>query len=852
MSKAARASLLILFLASAAYLVFHSLPGESLESVRDDLEAWNLVRAENRLNNLLGRQPGDSSVQSLLARTLMLRGEFRKARGAYAGVFMSHSPAEHQQGVELAYVLLMLGEEDSALALVSRAFLQSEKDTFWLRMASSANVLGLIFFVRGAYETALTWQLRSLESARKARSEIYEAHALRQLGVLSWYKGTLDTALEYYRSALDLYRKNNHRHGEATTLSNIGLLENEKGDRFAGLRYQLEAFFLRKEIGDQCGLADSYYFLSSMPFSAGRGTVTYAYRLKSLELSTAIGYAWGREVASRALHEMRDPNLNPESFMRPASDSLISFSLEGKVHMLWRKVDHERSQERWDEAIETLKFLRALCASSGYDYSGRIAERYLSLTMAAAGKFVEAERVSRSLLRKLPPGHEEERLYARIALGNSLIGKGELREARRIFQSATNGLDSMYLGELRGGGAGFERAVITVKEYRKQAYELLVSTYHETSAEEIFRVIERERQLPFWIVENVQSIESREAIGRFVRLLSEYDAQPRHVGDLNDMKLVMGEIEHLMFADKQAGVAALQSLAPEEVPSAAELKKVLSPRELFIEYFVTERKILMVAAKVDTFVLFEAPLSAREALSLSEVLGATLLRGKKDPLDDAWKAPAQLLYQKLLRPVADHRLLQADDHVIIAPHRSLFDVPFHVLLKPRSDGEPSLLIQQHHISYVPSAAWLVKLRRRPPPPMRSLVAVAPSIQSLPFTRQEVEGASSSSWSDKRTLIASKATVQRVREDAGKFDVLHIASHAQNLPDHPLYSSIELYDRGLRLHELFNTKLPKRLVVLYRESQDFKEIRASFLLGGIPPRRRRQVTPKNTHSRPFLF
>lgn len=808
-----RTSVATLFLAVLVFLFYITESDPPLSAAEKALEEWDLQKAQEQLTNLAARFPNDSTVLSLLARTLMLSGEFQKALPMYTTVLAGDSPAEHPQSLEFAYVLHMLGEQDSASTLTRRILSHSMAVKAWDRVAVSANILGLISFVRGEYRSALDWQTRSLESARRANSAILRAHALRQLGVLSWYNGSLDTALGFYRAALDLYRAQNHRQGEATTLSNIGHLHSEKGERFIGLRYQLDAFSIRKEIGDQQGLADSYYFLSSMPFSVGRRTMPYAYRLKSLQLSAAIGYAWGREVASRALNELRDANLVPESMANSFYDSLLSRSLEGKVHLLWRKVDHERSSRQWQHATETLRSIITLCASSGYEFSGRVAERYLSQTLAEAGRFGEAERVARSLLKKLPPAHEEERLYALIALGSSLIGKGDIVQARQIFRPVTKDLDLMYLRELRRGTAGFERAVITVKEYRTKAYEALASSYELRAVEEIFRVIEEDRQLPFWMMSTAQSAESREAIGRFVQLLSEFDSNHKHVDNLNEAKLVMGEIEQLMLADQRADAAFPGNAVVEKTVSVSELMSLLTPHELFVEYFVTTRKIFLFAARHERSILLELPLGEGEVFTLSEVMNATLLRGRKNPGDDAWKAPAQFLYEELMRPLFVRQFLREGDHVIIAPHRSLFSIPFHTLLQPKEKTKSSPLLETCGISYVPSGSWLASQRRQSPTPMNTLLTLAPSVHSLPFTRKEVKEATGSAWTASRTLVGSEARASRVKQEAGDFDILHVASHARNYPEHPLYSTVELFDRGMRLHEFFHMRAPKRLVVL---------------------------------------
>jgi len=132
-------------------------------------------------------------------------------------------------------------------------------------------LLGRIAFNNASYDSALRFQTASFGLSREARSLQGQANALRQLGVLAWYGGRLDSALKnFYEPALVLYREINDRIGEATTLSNIGLVYANRLDWESQLRYQLLAFDIRKRIGDQVGLADSYYFLDDTTWTALR------------------------------------------------------------------------------------------------------------------------------------------------------------------------------------------------------------------------------------------------------------------------------------------------------------------------------------------------------------------------------------------------------------------------------------------------------------------------------------------------------------------------------------------------------------------------------------------------------
>jgi tetratricopeptide (TPR) repeat protein len=292
-------------LAALAAVLILSLQQQPFQSrfahARQLVEQWNIIEAEEDLASLAENRPNDPSVLSVYAEVLLLRGHLTRARDALSRLADLDSARRRDHLISLALVHFYLGSVDTALALLDSLSGRPVTHSDSIALARINHLRGLIAFSTAQYQEARKHQAASLHLARTLGERLVEADALRQLGVLAWYGGNPDSALsKYYQRAIEIYKEIGHKMGEATVLSNIGLLHQDRGDISQNLRYQLGALEIRKRIGDQIGLADSYYFLGSVCWQLMKGeSSSFAYIEKSLDLSTAIGYSWGREVAAR-------------------------------------------------------------------------------------------------------------------------------------------------------------------------------------------------------------------------------------------------------------------------------------------------------------------------------------------------------------------------------------------------------------------------------------------------------------------------------------------------------------------------------------------------------------------------
>jgi CHAT domain-containing protein len=219
-----------------------------------------------------------------------------------------------------------------------------------------------------------------------------------------------------------------------------------------------------------------------------------------------------------------------------------------------------------------------------------------------------------------------------------------------------------------------------------------------------------------------------------------------------------------------------------------------------------------------------------------------------------------LLMKEALREVP------ASARLIIVPDGLLLRFPFEALVTTIEGGAPRYLLEDHAISYAPSASVLAQLmgRQRSQPAGRlDLLALGNPVadaggtadralseqfragarlEPLPFAEEEASSIVRLYRQNRKTAelyVRDQALEGVLKADAGKFRILHLATHGFIDDRVPALSGLLLASGGapdgedgyLRLNEIFHLKMNADLAVLSAcETALGKEIRGEGMVG----------------------
>jgi CHAT domain-containing protein/Tfp pilus assembly protein PilF len=277
------------------------------------------------------------------------------------------------------------------------------------------------------------------------------------------------------------------------------------------------------------------------------------------------------------------------------------------------------------------------------------------------------------------------------------------------------------------------------------------------------------------------------------------------------------------------------------VISADSIAKKLSDDEAFIEYTVTDEKLVSFIITGETKKINVHPIDSSFTSSVEKY---ALCINNPDATEsqscNQFVSSSTALYKVLLKPF---ETLLFEKKLIIVPDEILYNTPFESLLytdvKSDADGFSKLpyLIKHTAISYAASGTLLFEKNETATKTNSKLLAFAPtyenisdsnstessitrdylkSIKPLPGAAEEVNNISTIIDGD--VYKGNNATLANFKKHTSDYGILHLAMHTMIDDENPMYSKLAFEqgkdDNGLlNTYELYNMQINSQLSVL---------------------------------------
>jgi two-component system NarL family sensor kinase len=147
---------------------------------------------------------------------------------------------------------------EQAVAYGRKAIEQSRKIKSLPNIAQAYNDLGIIYFDKENYDTAIDLYAKSLEIRRQLKDESGTARLHNKIGIVYQKQGLLEQALEHQLKALTLFEKIGDEKGISYSLNNIGIINQNLGRYPEALKYHERSIAIKEKLGDTYGLISSY------------------------------------------------------------------------------------------------------------------------------------------------------------------------------------------------------------------------------------------------------------------------------------------------------------------------------------------------------------------------------------------------------------------------------------------------------------------------------------------------------------------------------------------------------------------------------------------------------------------
>jgi CHAT domain-containing protein len=420
-----------------------------------------------------------------------------------------------------------------------------------------------------------------------------------------------------------------------------------------------------------------------------------------------------------------------------------------------------------------------------------------------------------------------------LLMGQIQQASGDLESAYQSYRNASESLESLRSGLRR------DELKIAFVRNKQQVYENLVGLclsgkVPNASAEQAFEYIEdaKSRSLLDLLLRHgdspIVNESTQSALVRRIRdLREELDWYYHRIENeqLRSQTARSAQIERLedqaihkekelleILREAPAATRGAPALHAHRRVSVAEIRGLLPPESVLIEYFSVEDRILAAVLSQDSLEIVPVSVEPR-VRGLLQMLQFQLAKQQLHPeyvrlfqgtLLEATQSHLRELYDELISPIRP--FLKGRD-LIVVPHGILHHVPFHAL----HDGS-SYLIDSYTVAYTPSASvYALGDARAHADSGPSLIFAVPD-ERAPFIREEAESLAKLLPSAE-LFLGPSATLANLKARGAQARLIHIATHGDFRPDNPLFSRIHLADSYLTLYDLYQLRLPAEIVTL---------------------------------------
>lgn len=766
-----------------------------------DLGKYDAAKDYFQKGTAIAQDLGDKKLAGAILNNLSLvhdeLGDYYVSLEQYQQVLELYKGIDFPRGEgdtlgNIGGVYLMLGRFAKALSYYEKALFISEQLQSIPSMSQDHGNIALSRHGLGQTKLSLQHFDTAINLANQAGMRQDAAYWQRGRAMALTRSGKYDLALQDYRKALATYKEIDAPAETLETMHDMGRLHLLLGDSATAENYFTDAMHKAREI------------------ELARGITINLLALGDLQ---ARQQAWER---AGAFYTQVSERSRESGEMPWLIQSLLKLS---DIHQQQGEYDLAGSEAQ--QALSIAQNIEARPEIASALYALAELERLNGKPDAAQTAFRKAENATQGLL--------DPDLLWRIHYGKALVldeledqqgAIDELFKAVKLIEGVRNRLEEQRF-----------RAGYVQDKY--QVYVDLVRLQVETGqAGAAFSTAERLRARTFVeLLENTaglgktdNDIDTATALKERIRQLRsamaeeqarERPEQRQLALNVYSSELLSAQREYEVLLEERQSRRSPVGRSLAHIPSYSEVRTQLGAGEALIEYVVGQDSIMVFVLTQASLLTETIPMGRQDLDSRVELLRDLI----RHPDNDRWIKPAQKLADALINPIEQRGLLKDVTHLYLVPHGSLNYLPFALLPNTGMGGNPKLqlVIEKYTLAYLPTAAALVRKPNKHPG-RNSLLAVAPTRGQLKFAPAEAQSVNDMFKPDSRLLLGEAATESAFKNQAGNFNILHLATHGYFNKLNPLLSGLELEkdadnDGQLELYEILELQLNAELVTL---------------------------------------
>ena len=727
-----------------------------------------------------------------------------------------------------------------ATAAFKAAILVAERSADKPGLALAHLHLGQVYGAQGDHEASLQETQAGRVLSEELGDKAMVATAINNTANISILRGDYDEALTLYGEALTLSRSLGDTPGIVRRLSNIGYIHHLRGDYRRALEYYEEARPLVRPTSDSFGILLDHF--GEVHRALGNIDAALGYLQRSLELAEGRGDKAAVMMRLHGLGELQREEGHFELATPPlerAAQLAAEIGDKGRhAEALASLAELALERQRTDEARDLYRRSADMARAVGERRAVTIALEGLARTLSSSGRHGDALAPAEESVQVAEQAGMAEQLWrAQVTLGRAHERLGQRPAAERAYRDAM-----AVVEDLRERVAGDEGDRERFLESRLAPYHALVNLLAEAGdapgaflaaeqarARALVDVLQRGRLDVRADMTEAEHDRERGLEHELAAAHARLDAEERAASPTRNARRAALEAARAALDDYRARLFVARprlrlARGATALVSWAEAGALLDEHTTVLAYVAMRERTLL-------FVLSRGPGGLPQVDLHSLALGAAALRVRVAALRERLAARdldyaplAVRLWAELVAPARER--LRGHGSVVVIPDGALWEVPF-AALQPRPGHD---WIESAAITVAPSLTALGALRARAGiAPAAGLMAVgnpgpvgtAGGLGALPQAERQVRALEVLYGPrHSRVYVGPAATEAAVKRDAGRYGILHFATHAAADDAAPLFSHLQLAPGGaadpdgrLEAREIMELELHASLAVL---------------------------------------
>ena len=845
--------------------------------------AINLLAAARMVAERTGDKKEQANVWQNIGIIHFVKLRYQPALEAYQKALALNQELDRKSEIarmltNIGLVHLALGKLPLALDYFQRGLALHEQLDERSEAARALDNIGNLFYEQGDYARATDYFRKSAERLESAREPRTLASQLMKIAKTEYEQGNDATAIDFYTRAVAKMDEAGEKQSRGYALHNIANNYYSEGDYAQALNYYLQSLEAHKATGNTSSQANALQGVALIHSLNGNHQLALIAYEKNLAIAQSLNdkaeTALSQSKVGGALYAL---GRYPEAIDAFEKALALREQLGDPQDTAFALLDLGVTwfaQNEHDKALESYAKSRALYESA--NNAAGVATVLLNTALVHYArqdyaKTLELSEQAAALAKSV--GESDLYWQARHRAGKSHFKLNNPDAARQALTEAIATIETMRPQANRGNQSGQSG-----QSGQPRFYESRIAPYlamvdvaiAQGKGNEAFDFSERAKartllgivqSAKVWINKTMSAPE-RERENRLLAELTRLNAQIAREAEkqqpnkfrLGELRLAAGRVraEYETFRNKLYALRpTLKIMRGDGKPLAIEQAVLLAndAKTALLNFVETDEQVYLFAftkkpatKKTPATPLRIYVLGANRAELSARISNLNRSIADRDPNA---QAQSRELYDVLLKPAEAQ--LAGKEHWIISPDGSLWNLPFEAL---RTEAD-RFLIEDHAISRAPSLTAfqaISALRRATPAPRarRRTNAPAPALLAFgdpalsepttmriktmlsteqiapsPETRNEVAAIAAIHGAEQSVVFTGPdASEERLKADAGKHRILHLAARGIFNEAAPLFSAIALAsaegskeDGMLDWREVIGLDLKADLVVL---------------------------------------